>query len=362
MKIVAIETCVVELPLRRPAVNSARVPIRTVGCVLVRLRTDGGADGESLLYTMRGRHTAPLRAMVDSLGELLVGEDCGQPERLWDKLWREIYFFGFTGVAVMAISALDTAVWDAHARSLDLPLGALWGGHPERVPAYASQGLWADQTPDALAREAERYKAEGWRAMKMRTGRPSIDEDVRAVRAVREAIGDEVALMTDCSRALDAAHAIRLARALEPFRLAWFEEPLPAHDLAGIARVAAAIDTPVAIGENDYTRYGFRRILEARAASVWMMDLARVGGLSEMRKVAALARAHDIPVSNHIFTEHSLAACATFTNLNWVEYIDWFEELFVEPLGQVDGFLRVPTGPGLGVRFDPRVIEKRRVA
>lgn len=361
MKIIGIDTTVVELPLRRPAINSARVPILTVGCVLVRVRTEGGAEGESLLYTMRGRHTAPLRAMVDSLGELLVGEDCAEPERLWEKLWREVYFFGFTGVSVMAISALDTAVWDAHARGLDQPLAALWGGAPRQVPAYASQGLWADGSPDALAREAEQYVAQGWRAIKMRTGRPVIADDVRAVSAVRQAIGDGVALMADCSRSLDVAHAIRLGRELEPFRLAWLEEPLPAHDLAGIARVAAALDTPIAIGENDYTRYGFRRILEADAASIWMMDLARVGGLSEMRKVAALARAHDIPVSNHIFTEHSLAACATFSNLNWVEYIDWFEELFTEPVTLTEGRLQVPQGPGLGFRFDPRTVAKRRV-
>lgn len=361
MKILRVDTTIVDLPLRRPAINSARVPIRNVGCVLVQVRTEDGVEGQSLLYTMRARHLAPLRAMVDSLGELLIGEACAEPERLWEKLWKEIYFFGFTGVAVMAISALDTAVWDAHAIGLNQSLSTLWGGAPSRLPAYASQGLWADATPDALAREAEQYKARGWRAMKMRTGRPVIEDDVRAVRAVREAIGDGVALMADCSRALDVTHAIRLGRELEPYRLAWLEEPLPAHDIDGIARVAAALDTPIAIGENDYTRYGFRRILEARAASVWMMDLARVGGLSEMRKVAALARAHDIPVSNHIFTEHSLAACATFSNLNWVEYIDWFEDLFVEPVSLVDGFLKLPSGPGLGFRFDATTVSKHRI-
>jgi L-alanine-DL-glutamate epimerase-like enolase superfamily enzyme len=362
MKITRIDTTVVELPLPKPAVNSARVAINTVGCVLVQLRTEGGADGEGFLYTMRGKHMAPLKAMIDSLGELLIGQDVSQPERLWDRLWRETYFFGFTGVAVMAISALDTAVWDAHARNLDQPLGALWGVHADKLPAYASQGLWADQGPDALAREAAGYKAAGWRAMKMRTGRPNVADDVQAVRAVREAIGDDVALMADCSRALTVPHAIRLGHALEPFNLTWFEEPLPAHDIGGIAQVAAALRTPVAVGENDYTRYGFRRLIEARAAHVLMMDLARVGGLSEMRKVAALARAHDLPVSNHIFTEHSLAACGTFSNLNYVEYIDWFEELFTEPARMADGFLHVPTGPGHGFRFDPRVVDKRRVA
>ncbi len=362
MKITRIDTTVVELPLPKPAVNSARVAINTVGCVLVQLRTEGGASGEGFLYTMRGKHMAPLKAMVDSLGELLIGQDCAKPEMLWDKLWREIYFFGFTGVAVMAISALDTAVWDAHARSLDKPLGVLWGGYAEKLPAYASQGLWADQGPDPLAREAASYKAAGWRAMKMRTGRPVIADDVRAVQAVREAIGDDVALMADCSRALTVPHAIRLGRELAPFNLTWLEEPLPAHDIEGIAQVAAALDTPIAIGENDYTRYGFRRVIQAKAADVLMMDLARVGGLSEMRKVAALARAHDLPVSNHIFTEHSLAACGTFSNLNYVEYIDWFEELFTEPARMQDGYLQVPQGSGLGFTFDARTLVKRRVS
>jgi L-alanine-DL-glutamate epimerase-like enolase superfamily enzyme len=360
-RVTRVDTTVVELPLPRPAMNAARVPIHTVGCVLVQLRTESGADGEGFLYTMRGKHMAPLKAMVDSLAELLVGQDCGQPEQLWERLWREIYFFGFTGVSVMAISALDTAVWDAHARSVDQPLGALWGAHAAAVPAYASHGLWADGTPDSLAREAQANVAAGWRAMKMRIGRPRIADDVLAVRAVREAIGDDMPLMADCSRSLTVAHAIRLARELEPYRLAWFEEPIAAHDIAGIAQVAAAVPTPVAVGENDYTRYGFRRLIEARAASVLMMDLARVGGLSEMRKVAALARAHDLPVSNHVFSEHSIAACATFSNLNWLEWIDWFEELFTERLQLVDGALQVPRGPGLGFRFDPQVIEKRRV-
>lgn len=361
-RITRVDTIVVDLPLARPAVNSARVPIRNVGCVLVQVHTARGATGEGMLYTMRARHIAPLRSMVDSLAELLIGQDAGRPEQLWELLWKEVYFFGFTGVSVMAISALDTAVWDVHARSIDQPLAALWGRHHvQHVPAYASQGLWTDQSPDALAREAEGYVRAGWRAMKMRIGRPERGADAAAARVIRDAIGDDIELLADCSRALDVPRAIALARELEPWRLGWFEEPLPAHDIAGIASVRAAISTPVAIGENDYTRYGFRRIAEAGAADVWMLDLARVGGLSEMRKVAAMARSLDIPVSNHIFTEHSIAACSTFSNLNLVEYIDWFEELFDEPLHLVNGMLEVPTGPGHGFRFDPRTIERRRI-
>jgi L-alanine-DL-glutamate epimerase-like enolase superfamily enzyme len=349
MKVERIETRVVELRLPRPAINAAGIPIETVGCVLVTLHA--GSKGESFVYTMRARHIAPMKAMIDSMAALVVGEDCAFPERIWEKLWKEAYFFGFTGLSVFAISALDTALWDAHARNLGQPLAALLGQCHEALPVYASHGLWTDVDADALALEASQLKARGFRAMKIRIGRPRIADDVARVRAVREAVGDDVALMTDASRGFTVDHAIRLGRELEAFDLTWYEEPLPAHDIAGIAKVAAALDTPVAIGENDYTRYGFRRLLEAQAADVWMLDLARIGGISEARKVAALARAHDIPVSNHVFTEHSLALFSTFSNCNYIEYIDWFEELFEERVQLADGKLRIPTGPGLGYAF-----------
>jgi L-alanine-DL-glutamate epimerase-like enolase superfamily enzyme len=349
MKVERIDTRVVELRLPRPAINAAGIPIETVGCVLVTLHA--GSKGESFVYTMRGRHIAPMKAMIDSMAALVVGEDCAFPERVWEKLWKEAYFFGFTGLSIFAISALDTAIWDAHAKNLGQPLAALLGQCHDALPVYASHGLWTDVDADALAREAADLKAAGFRAMKIRIGRPQIEDDVARVRAVREAVGEGVALMTDASRGFTLEHAIRLGRRLEEFNLTWYEEPLPAHDLPGIAKVAAALDTPVAIGENDYTRYGFRRVLEAGAADIWMLDLARVGGISETRKVAALARAHDIPVSNHVFTEHSLAVFSTFSNCNYVEYIDWFEELFEDRVEMVEGKLRIPTRPGLGFGF-----------
>lgn len=360
MKIEKIETTAVELKLRTPIVNASRIKVDSVGCVLVRLRTDAGIDGESLLFSLRSQYLPPLQAMVDALGKTIVGENPAYPERIWEKLWREMYFFGFAGISVFAISALDTALWDAHAKSLNLPLATLLGGFRAEVPAYASQGLWVGATTDELIEEAAGFKAGGFKAMKMRLGL-GMDEDVRRVKAVREAVGYDVSLMADCSRGFTVDHAIRLGRKLEEFRLTWLEEPVPAQDIAGIAEVAAALDTPVAIGESDYTSYGFRRILEARAAGIWMMDLQRVGGISEMKKVAALARAHDIPVSNHIFTEHSLAVLSTISNCNVIEYVDWFEELYEQRVEMANGCLRVPERPGVGFTFDWKRIERMKV-
>ena len=353
-----IETRVVELPLPRPVTNAAGVAVETLGIVLVGL--EAGARGESFVYTMRARHTGAVRSMIDSLGELVVGEDAAEPERIWQKLWKEIYFFGFAGVTVMAISALDTALWDAHARALGQPIAQVLGQRRDAIPGYASQGLWTDASPAELAREAEALVGDGWRAIKMRLGRRDPAEDVARVRAVREAVGDDVALMADASRAFTAEHAIRLGRLLEEYRLDWFEEPLPAHDLAGIARVRAALATPIAIGENDYARTGFRAILEAGAADVWMLDLARVGGISELRKVAELAAAHDLPVSNHVYAEHSIGALATLPNCRIAEYIDWFEPLLEQRLELRDGALVVPDRPGLGFTFDEAAIARLR--
>ena len=357
MIIERIDTRVVELPLPRVVMNAAKVPTETLGCVVVRLQA--GAQGESFVYTMRNRHTAAVQAMIDSLGVLLIGEDAAYPERLWERLWREIYFFGFGGVSVLAISALDTAVGDAHAKALEQPLGQLLGQNCDAIPAYASQGLWTNSTADELADEAAALKADGWHAMNTGVGRPRIDDDVACVRAVREAIGEDIVLMTDASRAFTVDHAIRLGRRLEEFGLAWIEEPLPAHDHAGIAKVAAALDTPVVIGENDYTRYGFRRILEAGAADMWMLDLARVGGISEMSRVAALASAYDIPVSNHVYAEHSLALLSTPLQLQLRRVHRLVRGDLRRACRAGRGKLAVPMRPGLGDALDWAAIERR---
>jgi L-alanine-DL-glutamate epimerase-like enolase superfamily enzyme len=235
------------------------------------------------------------------------------------------------------------------------------GSAHDRIPVYCSAGLWLSATPDELAKEAAGYVAQGFAGVKMRVGKKHIEEDVERVAAVRKAVGPKVALMCDASRGFTPDHAIRIGRRLESFDLTWFEEPVPPYDHRGSGRVAAAIDTPIASGETEATRYGFREMLAHGAADIWMADLARVGGVSEFIKVAHLAAAHDIAISNHLFTEQSLSLLGAFANATWLEYMPWTALLYRERIAIEDGHVAVPDRPGLGFTFDPDAIERYRV-
>jgi L-alanine-DL-glutamate epimerase-like enolase superfamily enzyme len=234
----------------------------------------------------------------------------------------------------------------------NLPLYRILGGAQDRVPVYHSGGLWLSSSDKELVAEAERFAAAGFRAMKMRLGSSEPATDVARVRAVRTAIGPKIKLMADANQGLTESQAIRLGRELEEFDLTWFEEPLPAWDLDGLARVAAALDTPIASGETEYTRYGFRRMLELRSADILMPDLQRVGGVSEFMRVGHMAESYDIPVSSHLFPETSLQVLGGLANTIYLEYMPWFSKLYNETIKFAEGQAIVPERPGWGFTFN----------
>jgi L-alanine-DL-glutamate epimerase-like enolase superfamily enzyme len=361
MRITDLRTIIVEVPLSRPTLNSSGVSNDRVRCVLVFIDTDVGVTGESFLFTNGGRRIEVLEAMVTSLKPGIIGKDVRHAEAIWESLFRELYFLGNKGITIFGLAAIDTALWDAKGKALGQSVTNLLGAAHTRVPVYTSQGLWLSSTPDELAKEAAGYVAQGFGGVKMRVGKKHVEEDVERVAAVRKAIGPKVPLMCDASRGFTADHAIRLARRLEAFDLTWFEEPVNPYDYVGSAKVAAAIDTPLASGETESTRYGFRDMLAHGAADIWMADLGRVGGVSEFVKVAHLAAAHDIPISNHLFTEQSISILGAFANTNWLEHITWTSGLFRERLVIENGHAIVPDRPGLGFTFDPDAIERYRV-
>jgi L-alanine-DL-glutamate epimerase-like enolase superfamily enzyme len=351
MKVVAVETQPVLLKLPQP-IGSALGQIASFGCILVSVRTDEGVTGENLIFTLNDRRTRVLRQMVDELADLAVGQDAGHIAGFWARAWKDINFLGHKGVPVAGISAIDGALWDALGKSAGLPLYRLLGGARDRVPVYHSGGLWLSRSLDELVAEAQSFVAAGFGAMKMRLGLPDPADDVARVRAVRAAIGPGVKLMADANQGLTEAQAIRLGRQLEAFDLTWFEEPLPAWDLEGLARVAAALDTPIASGETEYTRYGFRRMLELRSADILMPDLQRVGGVSEFMRVGHMAESHDIAVSSHLFPETSVQVLCALNNAVFLEYMPWFSPLYNETLAVADGHAVVPERPGWGFTFN----------
>jgi len=360
MKITRLTTRRLVVPLPTP-IMSGLGPITTTGVLIVRLETSGGAVGENLVFTLNNKRLAVLDEMVLSLAPLVEGTEPAHSTAFWSAAWKEINFLGHKGVAVVGISAIDGAMWDLRGKMAGLPISHLIGVARDRVPVYASAGLWLSSTVDELQSEARGFIDAGFRAVKMRLGKPTPAEDAARVRAVREAIGPGIALMADANQQLTEVQAIRLGRMLEEHDLTWFEEPLPAYDLAGVARVAAALDTPIASGETEYTRYGFRTMLELRAADVLMPDLQRVGGVTEFLRVSHMADAFDIPVSSHLFPEMSIQLLAALGNATYLEHMPWFAPLYDGELVVQDGFVAVPQGPGWGLALSDAAMARYSV-
>lgn len=302
-----------------------------------------------------------LALLIGNLGRCLQGEDPAGIQALWRRMWDSLVFLGQSGAGVSAMAALDIALWDAAGKASGLPLAALLGGARGDVPVYGSGGSLATELSDLVA-EMEAHAAAGYPAVKMKIGRPALEEDLERVRAVRGAIGDGVRLILDANQRWTPKQAIREAARFEEYDIWWLEEPVPAADIAGCARVSAALPTAIATGETNFTTDEFRRLLAARAADILMPNLQRVGGITPWRQIAGAAALHGIPVASHVFPEVNAHLMAASPNGLTLEVIPWWPRLFAETLEIANGRARPPAGPGLGLTVDPAVVKRHRIA
>ena len=292
------------------------------GWLLVEIFTDDGHAG------LGNAALAPQAAkqVIDLyLKPLLIGQDPWEIERLWQHMYRKTMAFGRKGLGMVAISALDIALWDILGKSAKQPVYRLLGGRTKaRIPVYASR-LYSVELND-LATEARRYKEEGYRAMKMRFGWGPADgargmqRNLELVRTVREAIGDEIDLMADAYMGWTLDYAKRMLPLLGPFHLRWLEEPVIPDDIPGYAELKSRGQVPIAGGEHEFTLYGFRELLEAKAVDYVQFDTNRVGGLTQARKIAALAEAHSVPVIPHAGQMHNYHLVMASFNSPMAEY------------------------------------------
>ena len=357
MKITNFKTTLVNIPLKKP-IATAIHSIQSAGCVLLELETDTGIVGESYVFTLNGVRLKVLHEMLLGFSHQVEGRDPHFVAAIWQDIWQEMNPIGQKGFSVMALSAIDTACWDIIGKAAELPLHRVFGASRDKVKTYASGGLWLSQSIDECLSEAQQFIDSGFNGMKIRLGSKKMTDDVERVRAIREAVGPDIELYADANQGLSPKQAIRLGRQLEAFNLVWFEEPVAYNNLKGNAEVRQALDTPIAGGETEYTRYGMRDILEAGAVDVLMPDLQRIGGLSEFRRSVAIAAAYEIPVSSHLFTEHSICIAASEMNCISVEHMPWFEPLFNETMELDDGYIAVPERPGIGFTFDQSAIKR----
>ena len=360
MKITSIKTQLVEVPLEKP-ITTAIHSLHSVGCVLLSIETDEGVVGEAYAFSINAVRLRAFDELITSFDHQLLGQEPHYVERIWHNIWKEINPIGHRGMSISALSTIDTACWDIIGKTANQPLHRLFGACRDSIKTYASAGLWLSQSIDELQAEAVGFIEQGFRGMKMRLGSNDSTNDIERVKAVREAIGSDIELMVDFNQALTPKPAIQLGRELAEFDLTWIEEPVPAYDLKGHAKVTQALDIPVASGETEYNRFAMQQMIEQGSCDILMPDLQRVGGLSEMKKVAALASAHNMPISTHIFTEQSLCIAGSSSNCISVEHIPWYSPLFSEELELVDGELLIPDRPGLGFTFDANAVARYKI-
>jgi L-alanine-DL-glutamate epimerase-like enolase superfamily enzyme len=351
----AIDAWTAPFPLRRPVMfGELRYDARDY-CV-VRVTDHEGTEGVAWCLA-RG---APLEATVMTLAPLALGKDAWQSERLWAAMYGASIPYGQRGLALRALSLIDIAVWDLRGRLAGVPVHALLGSARERVPVSVGGAYFREvRDPADIAGELRGYVDAGFSHIKIPGGGLAPAEEEAWVASAREAVGDSVALAVDAHWSW---HDVRAARAVlarwEQFGLDWVEDPLPPEAVAAAAELRALTSVPLAIGDEQSGRWLYRALLDARAADLWRVDVACVGGFTEARRVSALASTGGIALSTHIYPELHVHLAAAEEGVVAVEYTTPESDIdlahrFVAPYAAPEaGYLQVPDGPGLGVEID----------
>lgn len=359
-KIASIRADLYRIPLPVTLSDSTHGEITHFELITARVADTDGTEGVGYTYTVGTNGRAIQATIAHDLAPALVGERPDLIEALWQKMWWRLHYGGRGGAATMAIAAIDIALWDLKAKRFGVPLWTLLGGFDAKVPCYAGGiDLWF--TLDALLAQTDENLKKGFRAIKMKVGRPKLSEDVARVAAMREHLGADFPLMVDANMRWSADEAIRAARAMQPFQLVWLEEPTIPDDIAGHVRVVREGGLPVATGENMHTLNEFQNMIHAGGVTFPEPDVTVVGGVTGFMKVARLAEAANLPVTSHgahDITVHCLAACP---NRSYLEAHGFgLDKYIADPLRIEDGFAIASDRPGHGVAFDWKALEPLR--
>jgi len=340
------------IPLPVVLSDSTHGDIAEFELVTVRVRDAAGTEGLGYTYTV-GRGGAAVAALIKhDLCPVLLDTEADRIEALWQRMWWAIHYGGRGGSASLAISAVDIARWDLKARRFGTPLWRLLGGHDPRVPAYAG-GIDLDFSLDQLLRQTDDNLKKGFRAIKMKVGRPSLREDVERVRAMREHLGADFPLMVDANMRWRVDEAVRAARGLSGFGVYWLEEPTIPDDVEGHRRIVRDGGLPIATGENLHTLYEFKQMIASGGVTFPEADVTNCGGVTAFIKIAHMAEAFNLPITSHGAHDITIQLLAALPNRSYLEVHGFgLERFLTHPLNLADGFATAPERPGHGVDFD----------
>ncbi len=351
---------------RRKPIRNGRYVYPTAGLNVVKVETDEGVTGVGFAGGVQGAEDIG-RSILDHLKQYVIGQDPFDTERIWNDMWQP-KLIGRRGITTRVISGIDIALWDLKGKVCNRPLYKMLGGFASKVPVYIAGGYYEEgKGLEELAAEMEESVSMGARAIKMKIGGAPINEDVERVRVVREAVGPDVKVMVDANCAYRYYEAIEIARKIEKYDITWFEEPVNPDDYEGHKLISQATIIPVATGENEYTRYGFRDLIENRCCAIVQPDALIMGGVTEFMKVAAMAQAHDLPIAPHGKQEVHVHLVSAIPNGLTVEYYrgstdPMWSKMFKETLQVEDGQVSPPDRPGLGFELNEEALAPYRLA
>jgi L-alanine-DL-glutamate epimerase-like enolase superfamily enzyme len=329
--------------------------------IFVEVSTDDGASGLGYSYTIGTGGSSVLALLNDHLLPELLGQDADRVEAVWRRLFDATRATAVGAITSLALAAVDTALWDRRSRVCGLPLHVVAGGARTQVPIYDTEIGWLHLPIEDVAAGAAKVVAAGAKGVKIKIGKPSPQEDAERLRAVRAAIGPHRDLMVDANQAFTLVEALRRTSSLEEVDALWFEEPLPADDVAGHERLARHTSVAIAVGESMYSITQFAEYLARGAAGIVQVDVARIGGITPWLKVAHAAEAHNVQVCPHFLMELHVSLSAAVPNGRYVEYIPQLRSVTRSELTIIDGEALAPTTPGLGIDWDFDALDKHRV-
>jgi L-alanine-DL-glutamate epimerase-like enolase superfamily enzyme len=356
----SITTGFYRVPLPEILTDSMHGIMRDFELVTAVIRDADGSEGTGYTFTV-GRNGGAIANIISSdMAGVLVGLDADLIESIWNRLWWETHYGGRGGPTVLALSAIDMALWDLKARRQSQPLWKMLGGFSERVPCYAG-GIDLDLPLPQLLAQTDRNLARGFRAIKMKVGRKRLSEDVERVAAMRKHLGGDFPLMVDANMKWTADEAIRAARAFAPFDLTWLEEPISPDDVAGHARVVREGGLPIAAGENLRTLWDFKHLIASGGVTFPEPDVTNCGGITHFMKIAHLAEAFNLPVTSHGAHDVTVHLLAAVPNRSYLEAHGFgLDRYIAAPLRIEEGFAVAPSTPGHGITFDWKALDAIR--
>jgi L-alanine-DL-glutamate epimerase-like enolase superfamily enzyme len=355
MTIKSIRTTMLRVPwpqtpwLKGHALGEAR------DILVLDVETRSGIAGMGYLFLFRPGMRTIAACLEETIIPRVIGKDASAVEAIWQDLWRATVTYGRGGIAVMAMAALDIALWDILGKRAKLPLHRLWGHYRAQLPAYGS-GCFRGSGGDGMIAKALYYKEHGYKAIKMQVAHTAdLATDLANVRRMREAVGPDIDIMIDVNMGWSADVAILMGRKFQDYDVYWLEEPVVPDDFAGYLRIAEALDLRVVGGETHFTRFDLKPFFENPRLPILQPDPMR-GGLTELRKIATVADTWGMTLAPHLFPELNVQLLASIPNGLWIEDMGLADDLWVDPVPVVKGIITAPERPGHGLAFKPEIL------